>query len=116
MPEEPVAAGQRRLSYARSPVPAHEDLQLVPLPVEVALHLLAGNPRPEPDGLRPDLDSLRPEPDGLRPELVEGRLISWHAEYPQPDSVDAVAMAVAAHRAARLRGSRCLGHALGRCR
>ena len=92
MPEEPVAAGQRRLSYARSPVPAHEDLQLVPLPVEVALHLLAGNPRPEPDG-------LRPEPDGLRPELVEGRLITWHAEYPQPDSVDAVAMVVAAHRA-----------------
>ena len=92
MPEEPVAAGQRRLSYARSPVPAHEDLQLVPLPVEVALQLLAGNPRPEPDG-------LRPEPDGLRPELVEGRLITWHAEYPQPDSVDAVAMVVAAHRA-----------------
>ena len=85
MPEEPVAAGQRRLSYARSPVPAHEDLQLVPLPVEVALQLLAGNPRPEPDG--------------LRPELVEGRLITWHAEYPQPDSVDAVAMVVAAHRA-----------------
>ena len=96
MPEEPVAAGQRRLSYARSPVPAHEDLQLVPLPVEVALQLLVGNPRPEPDGLRPD---RRPEPDGLRPELVEGRLITWHAEYPQPDSVDAVAMVVAAHRA-----------------
>ena len=54
MPEEPVAAGQRRLSYARSPVPAHEDLQLVPLPVEVALQLLVGSPRPEPDGLRPD--------------------------------------------------------------
>ncbi len=85
MPKEPVAAGQRRLSYAQFPVPAHEDLQLVPLPVEVALQLLAGNPRPEPDG--------------LRPEHVEGRLITWHAEYPQPDTVDAVAMVVAAHRA-----------------
>jgi GNAT superfamily N-acetyltransferase len=92
VPEEPVAAGQRRLSYARSPVPAHEDLQLVPLPVEVALQLLAGNPRPVPDGLRPQLEDLGPEP-------VEGRLITWHAEYPQPDSVDAVAMVVAAHRA-----------------
>jgi [ribosomal protein S5]-alanine N-acetyltransferase len=85
VPKEPVAAGQRRLSYAQFPVPAHEDLQLVPLPVEVALQLLAGNPRPEPDG--------------LRPEPVEGRLITWHAEYPQPDTVDAVAMVVAAHRA-----------------
>jgi GNAT superfamily N-acetyltransferase len=113
VPEEPVAAGQRRLSYARSPVPAHEDLQLVPLPVEVALQLLAGNPRPVPDGLRPVPDGLRPEPDvllpdpedlgpdpaDLGPEPVEGRLITWHAEYPQPDSVDAVAMVVAAHRA-----------------
>jgi [ribosomal protein S5]-alanine N-acetyltransferase len=92
VPKEPVAAGQRRLSYAQFPVPAHEDLQLVPLPVEVALQLLAGNPRPEPDGLRPETDRLRPEP-------VEGRLITWHAEYPQPDTVDAVAMVVAAHRA-----------------
>jgi RimJ/RimL family protein N-acetyltransferase len=113
VPEEPVAAGQRRLSYARSPVPAHEDLQLVPLPVGVALQLLAGNPRPVPDGLRPVPDGLRPEPDvllpdpedlgpepeDLGPEPVEGRLITWHAEYPQPDSVDAVAMVVAAHRA-----------------
>jgi GNAT superfamily N-acetyltransferase len=113
VPEEPVAAGQRRLSDARSPVPAHEDLHLVPLPVEVALQLLAGNPRPVPDGLRPVPDGLRPEPDvllpdpedlgpdpeDLGPEPVEGRLITWHAEYPQPDSVDAVAMVVAAHRA-----------------
>jgi GNAT superfamily N-acetyltransferase len=99
VPEEPVAAGQRRLSYARSPVPAHEDLQLVPLPVEVALQLLAGNPRPEPDGLRPDPEDLGPDPADLGPEPVEGRLITWHAEYPQPDSVDAVAMVVAAHRA-----------------
>jgi GNAT superfamily N-acetyltransferase len=106
VPEEPVAAGQRRLSYARSPVPAHEDLQLVPLPVEVALHLLAGNPRPVPDGLRPEPDVLLPDPEDLGPdpadlgpEPVEGRLITWHAEYPQPDSVDAVAMVVAAHRA-----------------
>jgi RimJ/RimL family protein N-acetyltransferase len=85
VPEEPLATGQRRLSYARSPVPALEDLQLVPLPVEVALQLLAGN--------------LRPEPKNLPPERVEGQLITWHAEYPQPDSLDAVAMVVAAHRA-----------------
>ena len=120
MPEEPLATGQRRLSYARSPVPALEDLQLVPLPVEVALQLLAGNLRPEagklrpepenlrpkgqdlrpePESLRPEPESLRPEPESLRPEPVEGQLITWHAEYPQPDSLDAVAMVVAAHRA-----------------
>jgi [ribosomal protein S5]-alanine N-acetyltransferase len=77
--EEPVAAGDRRLSSTGSPGQAVEDLRLLPLPVEVARQLLAGS---------------------LRYTSAEGpRRPRWHPEYPLPDSFDAIAMVVAAHRA-----------------
>jgi len=72
-----MAAGHGRLSHPRLPASALDDLRLMPLPVDVALQLLAGHRRPEPTFQQPQ----------------------WHAEYPQPDSVDAIAMVVAAHRA-----------------
>ena len=73
-----MAAGQRRLSSSRWTRTFH-DLSLVPLPVDVARRMLDGGPRPT-----------------LRPELVEGQP-PWHAEYPLPDSLDAIAMALGAH-------------------
>jgi RimJ/RimL family protein N-acetyltransferase len=51
------------------------DLMLLPLPVDVGRRMLAG---------------------GLRPEPGQPR---WHAEYPLPDSLDAIAMALVAHEA-----------------
>ena len=71
-----MASGHRRLSATQSPDPAIEDLRLVPLPVEVARQLLAG-------------------------KLSREALSRWHPEYPLPDSVDAIAMVVAAHQAIR---------------
>jgi RimJ/RimL family protein N-acetyltransferase len=72
-----MASGHRRLSSTQSPDPAIEDLRLVPLPVERARQLRAGSlGRPTP--------AERPQ---------------WHAEYPLPDSVDAIAMVMAAHQA-----------------
>ena len=50
------------------------NLRLVPLPIEVAEEMLAGKPRSE---------AVR----------------HWHPEYPLPDSVDAIALVFAAHRA-----------------
>ena len=72
-----MASGQRRLRSTQSPDPAIEDLRLVPLPVEIARQLRDGSlGRPAP--------AERPQ---------------WHAEYPLPDSVDAIAMVMAAHQA-----------------
>jgi len=41
----------------------------------------------------------RPAASAPRPELVEWQQPSWHPEYPLPDSIDAIAMLFAAHRA-----------------
>jgi len=41
----------------------------------------------------------RAEASAPRPELVEWQQPSWHPEYPLPDSIDAIAMLFAAHRA-----------------
>jgi RimJ/RimL family protein N-acetyltransferase len=76
-----MAEGQRRLSSSRR-TQTFYDLSLVPLPVDVARRMLDGG--------------QRPEPNTLRPELVEGQP-PWHAEYPLPDSLDAIAMALGAH-------------------
>jgi [ribosomal protein S5]-alanine N-acetyltransferase len=83
-----MAASQRRLSPSQRARISY-DLGLVPLPVDVARRMLDG-------GLRPELNTLRPEPNTLRPELVEGQP-PWHAEYPLPDSLSAIAMALGAH-------------------
>jgi RimJ/RimL family protein N-acetyltransferase len=71
-----MAPGHRRLSSTQSPDPVIEDLRLVPLPVEVARQLLAE-------------------------KLSREAASRWHPEYPLPDSVDAIAMVVAAHQAIR---------------
>jgi [ribosomal protein S5]-alanine N-acetyltransferase len=65
-----MAAGRRRLTRG----PGEGDLRLVPLPVDVARRMLAGD---------------------LEPEAIS----HWHPEYPLPDSLDAIAMALAAHQA-----------------
>jgi RimJ/RimL family protein N-acetyltransferase len=49
--------------------------------------------------LPPGHEKLRPELGKLRPEPVEGQQPAWHREYPLPDSIDAIAMLFAAHRA-----------------
>lgn len=77
-----MAASQRRLSSSQRARISY-DLGLVPLPVDVARRMLDG-------GLRPELNTLRPE-------LVEGQP-PWHAEYPLPDSLYAIAMAHGAHQ------------------
>jgi RimJ/RimL family protein N-acetyltransferase len=77
-----MASGHRKLSTTQSADPAIEDLRLVPLSVELARRLLAGN-----------LGRSTPGDGPQRPQ--------WHAEYPLPDSVDAIAMAMAAHQAMR---------------
>jgi RimJ/RimL family protein N-acetyltransferase len=81
-----MAASQRKLSSARLPAQASYDLILVPLPLDVARRMLVS-------GLRPAREAPRPEP-----EPVEGPF-SWHAEYPMPDSLDAIALALASHHA-----------------
>jgi len=75
-----MASGHRKLSTTQSADPAIEDLRLVPLPVELARRLLAGN-----------LGRTTPRDGPQR--------LPWHAEYPLPDSVDAIAMVMAAHQA-----------------
>ena len=77
-----MATGQRRLSRARLPAQAPYDLRLVLLPLDVARRMVT---------------AARPERQTLRPDSVEG--LSWHAEYPLHDSVDAVALALASHHA-----------------
>ena len=76
-----MAASQRRLSPRGYSAPASFEVELVPLPVGVARLVLAGQ---------------------LRSEVVKGHQAStsrWHREYPMLDSVDAIAMLFAAHRA-----------------
>jgi RimJ/RimL family protein N-acetyltransferase len=62
--------------------------------------MLAGNLRAEwrrPQ--RPESPPVRPEAPPLRPEPVEGQQPPWHPQYPLPDSIDAIALSFAAHRA-----------------
>jgi [ribosomal protein S5]-alanine N-acetyltransferase len=76
-----MAASQRRLSPPGPRARASYDLELVPLPVGMARQMLAGK---------------------RRPALVEGHDAAasrWHPEYPMLDSIDAIAMVCAAHRA-----------------
>jgi RimJ/RimL family protein N-acetyltransferase len=109
-----MATSHRRLSPPEPGTQASYDLRLAPLPVGVARLMLAGRLRaarpgnlhpdrstlrPEPGNLRPEPENLRAEPENLRPEPVEGQQPSWHREYPLPDSIDAIAMVFAAHRA-----------------
>jgi RimJ/RimL family protein N-acetyltransferase len=108
-----MATSHRRLSPAEPSNHASYDLRLVPLPVRVARLMLrgqlraarpgslhpSGNLRPEHERLRPEPGKLRPQPGKLRPEPVEGQQPTWHRQYPLPDSIDAIAMLFAAHRA-----------------
>ena len=76
-----MAASQRRLSPQGASARTTYDLRLAPLPVGVARQMLAGKRRPAP---------------------VEGHQAAasrWHPEYPTLDSIDAIAMVFAAHRA-----------------
>jgi len=66
-----MAASNRGLSTAYH-------LMLVPLAVDVARRMLSAGSPPEP---------------------VEPHSPPWHPEYPQPDSLDAIAMAFASHEA-----------------
>jgi len=74
-----MAASQRKLTPPR--VSAAADVQLVPLPVGVARLMLSGRLRPA-------------QAEGL--QASESR---WHPQYPMLDSIDAIAMVFAAHRA-----------------
>jgi ribosomal-protein-alanine N-acetyltransferase len=78
-----MAARQRRLSYPEPSAQASYDLRLEPLPVEVARLMLLGR-----------LGAAR-----VGAESVGGARPSWHPEYPLPDSIDAIAMLFASHRA-----------------
>lgn len=77
-----MVASQRRLSHPEPSARASYDLRIVPLPVEVARLMLAGT-----------LHAKR-----LGTASVEQRP-PWHPEYPLPDSIDAIAMLFASHRA-----------------
>jgi RimJ/RimL family protein N-acetyltransferase len=92
-----MAANQRRLTHQEPSAQASYDLRLEPLPVGVARLMLAGKLRAAT--LRAESGKLRPEPGKLRPEPVEGQLPAWHPQYPLPDSIDAIAMLFASHRA-----------------
>jgi [ribosomal protein S5]-alanine N-acetyltransferase len=92
-----MAARQRRLSPAESSAQTRYNLRLVPLPVPVARLMLAGKLRAE--RLQSEPRELSPEPGNLRPEPIEGQQPLWHPQYPLPDSIDAVALVFAAHRA-----------------
>jgi RimJ/RimL family protein N-acetyltransferase len=101
-----MATSHRRLSPLEPSAHASYDLRLVPLPVRVARLMLSGQLRAarpgnlHPSGhLHPEHEKLRPEPGKLRPEPIEGQQPTWHREYPLPDSIDAIAMLFAAHRA-----------------
>ena len=78
-----MAARQRRLSHPEPSAQASYNLRLEPLPVEVARLMLVGR-----------LGAAR-----LGAEPVGGERPSWHPEYPLPDSIDAIAMLFASHRA-----------------
>jgi [ribosomal protein S5]-alanine N-acetyltransferase len=78
-----MAARQRRLSHPEPSAQAAYNLRLEPLPVEVARLMLVGR-----------LGAAR-----LGAEPVGGERPSWHPEYPLPDSIDAIAMLFASHRA-----------------
>jgi [ribosomal protein S5]-alanine N-acetyltransferase len=94
-----MATSHRRLSPPEPSTHASYDLRLVPLPVRVARLMLSGQLRAaRPGNLHPS-GHLRPEHEKLRPEPVEGQQPTWHREYPLPDSIDAIAMLFAAHRA-----------------
>ena len=67
-----MATGHRGLT--KGPGQGAADLRLVPLPVDVARRMLARDPEPEASS-------------------------RWHPEYPLSDSLDAIAMAMAAHQA-----------------
>ncbi len=88
-----MATSHRRLSPSEPSAHAAYDLRLVPLPVRVARLMLTGRLRAARPG------NPRPEASALAPELVEWQQPSWHPEYPLPDSIDAIAMLFAAHRA-----------------
>jgi RimJ/RimL family protein N-acetyltransferase len=102
-----MATSHRRLSPPGPSTHASYDLQLVQLPVRVARLMLAGrlraarpgNLHPETRTLDTEAGKLRPESEKLRSEPVEGQRPSWHSEYPLPDSIDAIALLFAAHRA-----------------
>ena len=76
-----MAASQRRLSPPGPRARTTYDLQLVPLPVGLARQMLSGKRRPAPAGGH------------------EAAASGWHPEYPMLDSIDAIAMVFAAHRA-----------------
>jgi ribosomal-protein-alanine N-acetyltransferase len=78
-----MAARQRRLSHPEPSAQAFDDLRLEPLPVAVARLMLVG---------RLGAARLGAGPRG-------GERPSWHPEYPLPDSIDAIAMLFASHRA-----------------
>jgi RimJ/RimL family protein N-acetyltransferase len=77
-----MAAGQRRLSHPEPIAQVTYDLRLVLLPVAVARLMLAGMLHAE----RLRVASVEQQPP-------------WHPEYPLPDSIDAIAMLFASHRA-----------------
>ena len=87
-----MATSHRRLSSPESSPHATYDLWLAPLPVRAARLMLSGRLRAARPG------NLHPEPGKSRPEPVEGQP-PWHRQYPLPDSIDAIAMLIAAHRA-----------------
>jgi RimJ/RimL family protein N-acetyltransferase len=95
-----MATSHRRLSASEPRTHASYDLALVQLPVSVARLMLAGRLRAvRPANLGSETKALGPETKTQRPELVEGQQPFWHPEYPLPDSIDAIAMLFAAHRA-----------------
>lgn len=116
-----MATSHRRLSPQEPSFHAPYDLRLLQMPVGVARLMLSGRlraARPISQGLQtktqrpetrtqhpetrtqpPETRTQHPETRTLRPELVEGQQPSWHREYPLPDTIDAIAMLFAAHRA-----------------
>jgi RimJ/RimL family protein N-acetyltransferase len=78
-----MAASQRRLSHPEPSAQVSYHLRLEPLPVEVARLMLVG---------RLGAERLGAEPAKREPTV-------WHPEYPLPDSIDAIAMLFASHRA-----------------
>jgi [ribosomal protein S5]-alanine N-acetyltransferase len=94
-----MATSHRRLSSPEPSTQASYDLRLVPLPVRVAQLMLSGQLRTARPGGLHQTTALGPQHEKLRPEPVQGQQPSWHREYPLPDSIDAIAMLFAAHRA-----------------
>jgi RimJ/RimL family protein N-acetyltransferase len=95
-----MATSHRRLSPPDPSTNAPYDLRLVQLPVSVARLMLSGRLRAaRPDNLGLETRALRPENRTQPSELAEGKQPSWHRQYPLPDTIDAIAMLFAAHRA-----------------